>query len=564
MKKNGLLSSIALAAAAAATMHAGPAEACGGCFVPPADVSVVTDHRMALSISQQQTILWDQIRYSGDPREFAWVLPVRAGAKIELANDEFFAALDASTQPTVYAPQGQNTFGCALTGCGGGEDSDLGAASNGNGGVQIISQSVVGPYDQVTLRATDDGALVKWLRSNQFAIPTAIEPTIQAYVNERFDFIALKLRPECGQRSMKPVRVVSPGSVPSLPLRMVAAGVGPKVGITLYVITEGKYQPQNFPHVLIPDEKLRWDRYQNKSNYEPISQDLMAQANGRTWIVEYANQPQLPIGKGWQDPSRLPAAPGSNNFRSPGLATTYFSQCKYYRPANNPYVTYTPSSTSSSSSGGVDVTPCPEPDAGLSSKDAGLDSGQRDAGGDDDDASTDAGDTTDAGDAGDAGNQQQGDDDDNGQSSSGFSSSSSSGYSSSSSGYTPKDPYANPERDCVYLDDLDAALDGLSSSNVWVTRMRALLPSSTLTDGDLLVEPSKLPDGRADTETVSNIHWTPYYADDDLSDDDVKSNCAGSPRRYHRPYASYTALVIFGAAVAVTLARRHRRPKKKP
>ena len=557
MKKTGLLFSLAIAAAILSDVRR--AEACGGCFVPPSpDVSVVTDHRMAFSISPKQTVLWDQIRYSGDPREFAWVLPVKPGATIELANDELFQALDATTQPIVYPPQNTNTLGCALTGCGSSEDS-ASAESGGANGVQIISQSVVGPYEQVTLRSTDNNALVNWLRASSFAIPTSIEPTIAAYVNEQFDFIALKLRPECGERSMKPVRVVTPGAVPTLPLRMVAAGVGPRVGITLYVITEGKYQPQNFPHVEIPDDKLRWDRNTSKSNYETLSQDLMGQANGKTWIIEYADQPQTPLHPGWQDPNQIPKRPvasGGSRSNNAGLASTYYSRCKYYSGYSNPVGGYNPynpygSSSSSSSGSNVNVTPCPEPDAGLKPADAGAtanDAGNDSGGG----AVNDAG--TDGGDAG----SDAGDDDDNGQQTS---SSSSSGYSSSSSsssgGFS-----TNPAQDCAYLDDLDTAFEGMTPENVWVTRMRATLPANALSEGDLVVEPVKLADGRADTTPVSNVHWTPYYSDDDLSDDDVKNNCAGSPRHYHRPYASYTALVIFGAAVAVTLARRHRRPKK--
>ena len=74
------------------------AEACGGCFHPEPTVintgtettsSVITDHRMVFKISQNETILWDQVRYTGRPDEFAWVLPVREGAKVELSRDEF-------------------------------------------------------------------------------------------------------------------------------------------------------------------------------------------------------------------------------------------------------------------------------------------------------------------------------------------------------------------------------------------------------------------------------------------------------------------------------------------
>ena len=45
---------------------------------------MITDHRMVFSISPTQTILWDQIRYVGNPAEFAWVLPIHPGATIQL------------------------------------------------------------------------------------------------------------------------------------------------------------------------------------------------------------------------------------------------------------------------------------------------------------------------------------------------------------------------------------------------------------------------------------------------------------------------------------------------
>jgi len=82
------------------------------------------------------------------------------------------------------------------------------------------------------------------------------------------------------------VRVVYPGADESLPLRMVAAGVGAKVGITLYVIGEGRYRPQNFPEARLDDDLLTWDRQQNRSNYEELSQAAMGTNGGHSWITE--------------------------------------------------------------------------------------------------------------------------------------------------------------------------------------------------------------------------------------------------------------------------------------
>ena len=94
----------ALAAATASALVAPPARACGGCFHPPTQATVVTGHRMVFSVSQQQTVLWDQIEYSGSPEDFAWILPVRSGATVQLSHEEFFAALDAITNTVITGP----------------------------------------------------------------------------------------------------------------------------------------------------------------------------------------------------------------------------------------------------------------------------------------------------------------------------------------------------------------------------------------------------------------------------------------------------------------------------
>src|SRR5579859_2090709 len=91
---------------AAFLLESQDALACGACFHSPPptqviDTSLVTDHRMAFSVSQTQTVLWDQIRYSGNPTNFAWVLPIRAGARVELSSDAWLAALDASTRTVI-------------------------------------------------------------------------------------------------------------------------------------------------------------------------------------------------------------------------------------------------------------------------------------------------------------------------------------------------------------------------------------------------------------------------------------------------------------------------------
>ena len=532
--KTSLLACLAIAGAAA-VLDPARAEACGGCFVQQSERTVVTDHRMALSISTTQTVLWDQIRYSGDPAEFAWVLPVRAGAKIELSTDAFFSALDASTQPVVFAPQTVGgAYGCGVTGCASESATSEASGSPGAGQVQILSQSVVGPYETVTLRATDPDALRKWLTSHGYAIPPAIRTTIDAYVAESFDFIALRLRPDCGERSMQPVRIVTKGADPTLPLRMVAAGIGARVGLTLYVISEGRWQPQNFPEAEVETKSILWDRSQNRSNYETLVEQLMAGSNGTTWVTEYAQKPQLytysdPRYVGSYSPGARPGTGGRG--ATPGLADTYYSQC---------FAASSPSGSSSTGNAptGKPFTPCRSgADAGLLTPDAGVDAASDASDGDAGDLDggvDDAGDAGEIDDGGDAGAPDGGSANDSG-----------------AIGRTDAGPSAPPDVGrCAYLDDLDVAMRGLHPQDIWVTRLRASLPAGALT-GDLRLEAAPR------QSEVDNVHYATAYADETSAGTGTRNACVSAPKQ-RTAFGSW-ALAAVSAIAAVALLRRRTR-----
>src|SRR5690349_5529128 len=191
----------------AALVASNDAQACGGCFHAEnqPETTLVTAHRMAFSISPLQTVLWDQIKYAGKPTDFAWVLPVKAGAYIETASDAWFEALDAATSTRVVPPQlncvfqGGDFEGGGSNGCGcgslGAEDFAGGGATGGGEAtppppVTVTHEGSIGPYKTVTLHANVKDALPTWLTTNGYAIDPSVAPVINAYVNEGFDFIA--------------------------------------------------------------------------------------------------------------------------------------------------------------------------------------------------------------------------------------------------------------------------------------------------------------------------------------------------------------------------------------
>jgi hypothetical protein len=113
-----------------------------------------------------------------------------------------------------------------------------------------------------------------------------VKPVVAQYVRENFNFLAMKLVPGANVQSMRPVRVTTRGSSVTLPLRMVAAGTGPVVGISLWVMAQGRYEPQNFPTFTIKQEDLAWDWTANASNFKTIRAERTAASNGRGWELE--------------------------------------------------------------------------------------------------------------------------------------------------------------------------------------------------------------------------------------------------------------------------------------
>lgn len=304
----------------AAVLSSPHAEACGGCFPPPGEQSsVVTDHRMILAVSKTQTTLYDQIQYQGSPSQFAWVLPISGTVEVGLSADSLFNALHTLSAVTVLEPprncpppprcEGENDRG--LNGAPASADAGT------SGPVDVLKREVVGPYETVQLKSDDALALESWLTQNGFNIPDDIKPVIKQYVDEKFNFLALRLAPGQGVQSMRPVRVTTQGASAVLPLRMVAAGTGANVGITLWVVGEGRYEPQNFQSFVIEDQDLVWDWNTGSSNYKALRSERSATQPGKMWEIEssvpiFRGQVENAVRNGGFVPGRPTPPPGGD------------------------------------------------------------------------------------------------------------------------------------------------------------------------------------------------------------------------------------------------------------
>ncbi|MBI5514315.1 MAG: DUF2330 domain-containing protein [Deltaproteobacteria bacterium] len=276
--------------------------ACGGCFrhsvgATPESAQVVTDHRMVLSVSATETTLWDQLRYSGRPEEFLWILPVTDAWSLRVAvgSDAFVDAADLASAP-VLSPslarpscRGDSTR-VTLVRSTTGREVVSGAPEAGSGELTGPAREVtVGPYQTILLDgAVASQALGPWLASEGIAVPEATRAVVQRYTDLRTDSIVLRLRPGQGVQQMRPVRVTMRGYQPTLPLRMISAGAADRVGLTLLVFADGPMQVAGVENARIPDEGLVFDLDQRRSNYRERFTDAVRSSERPVWVTESA------------------------------------------------------------------------------------------------------------------------------------------------------------------------------------------------------------------------------------------------------------------------------------
>ena len=307
---------VSLTAAAAATaLLAAPerAEACGGCLSPAEAVTTVDSHRMVVALGVEETILWDQILYSGDPEDFVWVLPVTGpDVTIELADPAFFDWVDSASSPVVQPANPIRTF------CGGGGGSggfgcgdaafDSGAADDEGPSdkVTVNNRETVGPYETVTITSEDPMALYEWLQENGYQVTADARPAIDHYVGAGFSFVALRLAPGEGVSAMQPIRVRYPSFMGTFPLKMVVVGAKGVLDLSLWVIAEQRYEVFNYGTVEVDPARLQWDWETNTSNYNEVFEQTAEESGNRAWIVEHAT---FLSELGWSNPVFEPAPP---------------------------------------------------------------------------------------------------------------------------------------------------------------------------------------------------------------------------------------------------------------
>lgn len=218
-----------------------PASACGcGAFIAP-DAQVVTETSLIRLQGGRETIVM-KLGVKGVTPDAAWVMPVPSQAEVTLADPAVFEALEDATAPrTEYVDKWWPSF--TVMGAGASE----GAAG---GGVQVLEQLQVGPFDVVRLQAADSQAIAQWLADNGFRLEPEVAEGLSYYAGMGWEVVAAKLTPDgaqgLGDGELPPLQLTFDTTQPVYPMRL-SQGATDTQGVRLYVLADHRYEVTSAP-----------------------------------------------------------------------------------------------------------------------------------------------------------------------------------------------------------------------------------------------------------------------------------------------------------------------------
>ena len=171
------MSRLLLALCLLAALPAPPAHA-DGCLLPKAAAADITEPEqkavVVFDAGREDLIL--QVRYSGNPAEFGWLVPLPALPTVAVASANTFEWLSRGTQKPQLAAS--DRVARVL-------DGRRRSIAMRSAGVEVLRRDTLGVYDTVTLAADRGDALQSWLKEHDFRAPAGAGPVLDAYARRR-------------------------------------------------------------------------------------------------------------------------------------------------------------------------------------------------------------------------------------------------------------------------------------------------------------------------------------------------------------------------------------------
>jgi hypothetical protein len=267
---------------------AGAALACGGFFCDNAAPVQQAGEQIVFAVGGGTVEMHVQVQYTGPAEEFSWLLPVPELPELLLSTNDLFVRLGQVTAPQ-YVPtleqQGRCYVPVRLPGNGDSDKAEDDSAAD-DGGVSVVEDQQVGPYDAQILTADDVSALTTWLVDNGYDLAPGAEDKLAGYVQEGGYFVGLKLRKDRGVGDLAPVALRFSGTDPMIPLALTAVAVTDDMPLQPYVLGSARAVPENYLHVRVNPFAVDW--MTRGSNYPDVVSRAADEAGGQAFATDFA------------------------------------------------------------------------------------------------------------------------------------------------------------------------------------------------------------------------------------------------------------------------------------
>lgn len=235
-----------------------------GFYVATSDQPLINSaSRVVLAHTGEHTMVTMASDVSGDPKQFAIVIPVPTVItrdQVRLVKPETVEHLaeftkprlvqyyDANPCPPPLPPPSSRMAGSAAVAAP--------APAAPAAGVRIEAQYSVGEYDIVVLSATDSSGLMTYLARNHYRLPRAAEPTIRSYIRQNMHFFLAKVnldRMAAGNGFLRPIQVEYASPKFMLPIRLgTVNAAGAQDMIVLALAARGRVETTNYRTIRMP------------------------------------------------------------------------------------------------------------------------------------------------------------------------------------------------------------------------------------------------------------------------------------------------------------------------
>jgi hypothetical protein len=275
------------------------AEACGGFFCDSSQPINQQAERIIFSQNDNDTVTAVvQILYQGPADEFAWVLPVSGDPEVGVSSDAAFQRLQRATAPTYRMNTTvEGTCDNSRDTAGGGFDTgvslqDASGGDAGGGGVTVVSQGAVGPYDYTTISVDQNASdpaqtAVDWLTDNSYDVTNIGADLIRPYLEDGMNLIAFKLTKSTDSGDIRPVKLTYPDQLPMIPIKLTAVAANDDMGVLVWVLGDSRTVPSNYRSLELNDALINW--FNPNSNYNDVVTQAADEANGQGFVTEYAD-----------------------------------------------------------------------------------------------------------------------------------------------------------------------------------------------------------------------------------------------------------------------------------